>query len=99
MPPPRCVVELYVTDASALSQRAIANLQRLCAGSATIDWDVRIVDVLEEPDKAREAHVVATPTLLRLLPAPERRITGDLSDREQMLIALDLPSQVEGDDA
>jgi circadian clock protein KaiB len=93
MPPPTCVLELYVTDSSALSQRAIANLQRLCADSCEADWDVRIVDVLEEPEKAEEARVVATPTLLRLVPAPERRIIGDLSDREQTLIALDLPQQ------
>lgn len=91
MPPLKCVLELYVTDASALSQRAIANLQRLCAGCPHADWDVRIIDVLEEPDKAEAARVVATPMLLRVLPSPERRVVGDLSDSDRTLTALDLP--------
>lgn len=90
MPPPKCVLELYVTDASALSQRAIANLQRLCADCTDADWDVRIIDVLEEPEKAEAARIVATPTLLRVLPSPERRIIGDLSDGDRALAALDL---------
>lgn len=90
MPPPKCVLELYVTDASALSQRAIANLKQLCSMCSGTDWDVRLIDVLEEPEKAENARIVATPTLLRVVPPPERRIIGDLSDLQRVLTALDL---------
>lgn len=90
------VLELYVTGASPLSQRAIADLRHLCADHAEVDWYIRIIDVLEEPDKAEEARIVATPTLRRLVPAPERRVIGELSDQEQTLMALDLPLSVDG---
>jgi len=98
MPSPRYVLELYVTGSSALSEQAIASLQRLRADDCATDWDVRVIDVLEEPGKAEEAHVVATPTLLRVVPAPERRIIGDLSDVGQTLAALGLPQQHEATD-
>jgi len=86
------VLELYVSDGSDVSRRAIADLERLCAGPRGLEWDVRIIDVLQDPRRAERARIVATPTLLRVSPGPERRVIGDLSDRERTLLALDLPA-------
>lgn len=92
MSPSRCVLELYVSDASDVSRRAIANLEALCAACRGGEWDVRVIDVLEDPKSAERARIVATPTLLRVSPGPERRVVGDLADRERTLLALDLPA-------
>ncbi len=92
MSPPRCVLELYVSDASDVSRQAIADLEALCAASRGREWDVSVIDVLEDPKRAERARIVATPTLLRVSPGPERRVVGDLADRERTLLALDLPA-------
>jgi len=90
--PPRCVLELYVSGASDASERAIADLEALRAASQGMEWDVSVIDVVEDPRRAERARIVATPTLVRVSPRPERRVIGDLGDRERTLHALDLPA-------
>jgi circadian clock protein KaiB len=71
---------------------AIYNLRQLCDTKLKGNYKLDIIDVLENPDKAELERILATPTLIKLSPAPTRRITGDLSDHEKLLSGLDLDS-------
>lgn len=83
-------LRLYITGRTPYSQRAIANLHEICERELLGRCDVEIVDVLENPDAAEEDKILATPTLVRKLPEPVRKIIGDLSDMEKVYIGLDV---------
>ena len=81
-----------MTGASLRSGTAIANLQRICEQELGGQYDLEIIDVLEFPDLAEEAKILATPTLIKSLPPPLRRVIGDLSDTEKVLLGLEVQS-------
>lgn len=82
-------LELYVMGGSIRSVAAIANLDRLLLDSGLDGrYELMIVDVLEQPDAAEAANIVATPTLIRRAPAPVRRLMGDLSNTDVVLDGL-----------
>ena len=84
-------LELYVTGRSMRSEAAIANLERILVRSRLEGrYQLVIVDVLDQPDAAEAANIVATPTLIRRSPAPVRRLVGDLSPMETVLFGLGL---------
>jgi circadian clock protein KaiB len=82
-------LELYIVGQSRNSQVAVANLRRLCEHELLGKCDLQIVDILENPEAAEAANIVATPTLIRRAPPPVRRIVGDLSATETVLDTLD----------
>lgn len=82
------LLTLYVTGSSPRSGIAIANLKRLCEQELKGEFDLEIVDVLEHPQRAEDEKILATPTLIKQLPPPLRRVIGDLSDREKVLLGL-----------
>ena len=84
------VLRLYVTGRSHLSERAIANLRRICADDLKGRYRMEIVDVLEQPTAAEQHRILATPVVVKDLPPPLRRVVGDLSDRERVILGLDL---------
>lgn len=84
------ILKLFVTGNTSRSERAIANLRRICEEELEGKYDMVVVDVLERPQLAEDEKILATPTLIRLLPPPLRRIIGDLSDTEKVLLGLDL---------
>ena len=86
----RYVLRLFVTGATSRSQRAIANMQRICEEKLEGRYDLEIIDVYEHPEATRDLQIIATPTLVKILPEPLRRIIGDLSDRERVLAGLNL---------
>ena len=86
----RVTLRLYITGHTGRSQRAITNLRRVCESKIDGDYKVVVVDVLEHPEAAEEAKILATPTLIKELPLPVRRIIGDLTDVEKVLIALEI---------
>ena len=88
-PPGRYVLRLYVAGSSPRSLSAIATLRRLCIDELK-DYRLEIIDVFERPQLAEDERIFATPTLIKELPPPLRRIVGDLSDERQVLIGLDL---------
>jgi len=90
-------LKLYVTGRTPRSQQAIDNLRRLLEEEFAERYELEIVDVLEDPQQAEAHKVLATPTLVRDLPPPVRRVIGDLSDRHQVLLGLDLQALGEGD--
>lgn len=81
---------LYVAGDTARSQQAYASLRRLCDERLGGDCDIAVVDVTSEPDAAEENRILTTPTVVKEDPAPRRRITGDLSDGEKVLLGLGL---------
>src|SRR4051812_31132773 len=87
---PKFVFKLFVMGQSPRSQRAVANLRRLCEDELRDTYDLDVIDVLERPQAAEDARILATPTLVKELPLPARRVIGDLSDPEQVLLGLDL---------
>lgn len=83
-------LRLYITGQTPRSLRAIENLRRICEEELGGDYELKIIDVLEQPQMANEDKILATPTLIRLLPPPTRRIIGDLSDTQAVLLGLGL---------
>ena len=86
------LLRLYITGNSLNSQRAIANLLKLCREELNNQYEVEIIDVLEEPQRAENEKIIVTPTLIKQLPPPLQRIIGDLSNREKVICGLDLVS-------
>ncbi len=82
-------LKLYITGQTAYSDLAIANLKGLFDQSQ-INYELSIIDVLEYPDLAEKDKIMATPTLIKLSPLPVRRIIGDFSETERVIIGLGL---------
>jgi circadian clock protein KaiB len=83
-------LRLYITPRTTNSQRAISNLDALCQEDLPVRLEVEVIDVTEHPALAERDKILATPTLVRQAPGPIRKIIGDLSDRERVLVSLDL---------
>ncbi len=84
------LLKLYVTGQTPRSLRAIANLRALCEEELKGEYEMVVIDVLERPQLAEDEKILATPTVVKELPTPIRRIIGDLSDSERVLLGLDL---------
>ena len=87
---PRYHLRLFVTGATTRSQHAIANMKRICEERLHGRYDLEVIDVYENPEATRDQQIVATPTLVKMLPEPLRRIIGDLSNTERVLAGLAL---------
>ena len=87
---PRYHLRLFVTGATTRSQLAILNMKRICEERLHGRYDLEVIDVYEHPEATRDLQIVATPTLVKMLPEPLRRIIGDLSDTERVLAGLAL---------
>ena len=83
-------LRLYVAGQSPKSVRAVENLRRVCEEHLSGRYEIELVDLLENPHLARSDEIIAVPTLIRKLPEPLRRIIGDLSDTEKVLVGLQL---------
>ena len=90
------LLKLFITGESLRSSRAITNLRRICEDELGTEYDLVIIDVLERPQLAEDARILATPTLIKEFPLPVRRIIGDLSDTKQVLRGLELLHQESG---
>lgn len=84
------LLKLYVTGDSHRAQTAIRNLRAICEQELHGEYKVEIIDVLADPDRAEQDRILATPTLIKQLPPPLRRVIGDLSDRDKVLLGLEL---------
>ena len=84
------VLCLYVAGHTPRSTKAIANIQKICEQELKGRYDLEIVDIYQEPERAKAEQLVAVPVLIKKLPAPLRRIIGDLSDTEKVLVGLNL---------
>jgi circadian clock protein KaiB len=83
-------LRLYVAGQTPKCITAFANLKKICEEHLQGRYDIEIVDLLKQPQLARGEQIVAVPTLVRKLPPPMRKIIGDLSNTERVLVGLDL---------
>ncbi len=83
-------LRLYVAGQTQKSLLALANLKRICEAHLAGKYRIEVVDLLQSPQLAQGDQILAIPTLVRRLPEPIRRIIGDLSNTERVLIGLDL---------
>ena len=88
--PGRYLLRLYVAGLTVRSSTAIRNLRRICDEHLRDRCTLEVIDIYEHPTLARGEQIVAAPTLIKQLPLPLRRMVGDLSDRERVLLGLDL---------
>jgi circadian clock protein KaiB len=84
------ILRLYVTGSTGRSLRAVHNLKKLCEEHLSDDYDLEVIDIYKDPAAAREAQIIAAPTLVKKLPQPIRRLVGDLSNTQKVLIGLDI---------
>jgi circadian clock protein KaiB len=83
-------LRLYVAGQSPKSLAALANLKKICAEHLDGRYELQVIDLVKTPQLAQNDQILAIPTLVRKLPAPMRKIIGDLSDSTRVLVGLDL---------
>jgi len=84
------ILRLYVTGLTARSSRALINLRAICDEYLDGRYDLEVIDIYQQPALAKGEQIIAAPTLIKKLPLPMRRIIGDMSNREHVLLGLDL---------
>jgi circadian clock protein KaiB len=87
------VFRLYTTGITSKSLRAIANVQNLCEKHLRGRYELKVIDIYQQPELARDAQIIATPTLIKSLPLPIRKLIGDMSDTAKLLVGIDLESK------
>jgi len=90
-------LRLYVAGQTPRSLTAFANLQQICEGHLKDRYRIQVIDLVEKPRLSKGDQILAIPTLVRKLPEPVRKIIGDLSDTERVLVGLDLRPPRPGD--
>ena len=83
-------LKVYVVGETDESRKLISNLREILSGELNGNYRLQVINLLENPSLAGEDKIFATPTVVKLLPAPTRKIIGDLSNREKVLVGLDL---------
>lgn len=84
------VLRLYISGVSPKSVRALTNLKKFCEEHLAGRYELEVIDVYQQPTLAAGEQIVAVPTLIKKLPAPLRRMIGDMSDAERILLGIDL---------
>jgi circadian clock protein KaiB len=84
------ILRLYITGNTPQSMRAIVNLKKICEDHLKDRYDLEIIDIYKNPELAKGEQIIAAPTLIKSLPHPLRKLIGDLSNHEKVLLGLDL---------
>ena len=84
------ILRLYVTGSTGRSLKAVYNLRKICEEHLPEDYELEVIDIYKDPEAAREAQIIAAPTLVKKLPQPIRRFVGDLSNTQKILVGLDI---------
>ena len=90
LPKPRYVLRLYVSGTTPRSLRAITNVKNICDEKLKNRYDLQVIDIYQQPVLAKGEQIIAAPTLIKKLPLPLRKLIGDMSNRERVLLGLDL---------
>ena len=93
----RYVLRLYVTGATDRSSRAITNIRWFCERYLKGRYDLRVVDIYQQPSLAQTHEIIAAPTLVKSEPLPPKRLVGDFSDRERLVAGLGFQRETEGE--
>lgn len=84
------ILRLYITGTTSRSVMAISNLKKICEEYLEGKYELKVIDLYKNPLLAKEEQIIAAPTLIKKLPLPLRRIIGDMSNEEKVLLGLDL---------
>jgi len=87
------VLRLYVTGLTPRSTLAIANVRKICDQHLAGRYELEVIDLYQQPELAKGEQIIAAPTLIKTLPLPLRRLIGDMSDPEKVLIGMDLKAR------
>ena len=87
------VLRLYVSGSTSKSAQAVENIKLVCERHLKNRYDLEVIDIYQQPQLARGEQIVAVPTLIKRLPLPLRRLIGDMSNHEKVLLGLDLKKQ------
>ena len=90
------LLKLYVAGETPKSLLAFANIKKICEQHSSVKYSIDVIDLLKNPDLAKMDQIFAIPTLVRHQPQPSRKIIGDLSNTEKVLIGLELRSESYG---
>lgn len=90
------LLRLFVTGTTPRSARAIQNIRAICEQKLYGRYDLEVVDIYQHPEHARPDQIVVTPTLVKKLPLPVRKLIGDLSDEARVLVGLDIVPRAPG---
>ncbi|MGC1107887.1 MAG: circadian clock KaiB family protein [Candidatus Acidiferrales bacterium] len=82
------LLQLYITGQSTLSSSSVRNLLQVCQSHLGGRYEIQVIDICQQPELAREAQIIATPTLVKAHPAPFRKFVGNLSNQQQLLAGL-----------
>lgn len=88
--PPAFDLRLYVAGQTAKSRAALANLRKICETHLSGQYRIEVIDLMKTPQLAAGDQILAVPTLVRRLPEPIKKIIGDLSNEERVLVGLDV---------
>jgi circadian clock protein KaiB len=86
----RYILSLFVTGSTPKSLRAIQNIRALCEERLNGRYDLKVVDIYQHPEQVKPEQIVVTPTLIKKLPLPLRKLIGDLSNKDRLLLGLDI---------
>jgi circadian clock protein KaiB len=86
---------LYIAGQTPKSVAALTNLRRMCEDNLDSEYRIEVIDLAKDPKLAREQQIVAIPTLIKKLPLPMKRIIGDLSNEEKVLVGLEIKKRGE----
>ena len=92
------ILRLYIAGMTPKSTRAIANIKKICEEELEGRYELEIIDVYQQPEIAATEQIIAAPTLIKKLPLPLRKVIGDLSDKERVVLGLDLRSKTSSKD-
>ena len=93
----RYILKLYVAGGSPKSVNAIANIKKLCEAKLQGHYVLEVIDLYQQPQLAQGEQIIAVPTLIRKRPSPLRRIIGDMSNTERVLVGLDIRIEANGE--
>jgi circadian clock protein KaiB len=94
-PAERYLLRLYVAGSTPKSTSAVETLKAICDEHLQARYKLEVIDVYQQPVLARDEQIIAVPTLVKRLPLPIRRILGDLSDKQRVLLGLDLKPELD----
>ena len=89
------VLRLYITGMTQRSRTALKNLQKVCDEYLGNNYELEVIDIYQQPNLVKGDQIIAVPTLVKKLPVPMRRIIGDLSNEERIILGLDLRKKLE----
>ena len=87
------VLKLYITGMTPRSQKALRNIKKIMSENLGDNYELEVVDIYQQPMLAKDDQIIAVPTLIKKLPVPLRRLIGDLSQEDRIVLGLDLKTR------